>query len=162
MVVSARGVWLAAFGAVLCACATRSGGPFGDGAPAAAPATSGAAPIDWEVPPAEAARTSPLTATTENLRRGRELFNRHCTACHGASGRGDGPMAHHWARLPKDLTHPERQKRLTDGEIFWKVSVGHRQGADEIMPGLGQRLAADDRWRIVLYVRSLAARVSTP
>jgi mono/diheme cytochrome c family protein len=113
--------------------------------------------VDWPVPPEEAARPNPLKASADTIRKGEKLFNRYCTACHGVSGRGDGPMAQQWARLPKDLTHPERQARLTDGEIFWKLSVGHRQGGDEIMPGLAYKLGADDRWRLVLYVRSLVA-----
>jgi mono/diheme cytochrome c family protein len=114
--------------------------------------------VDWPVPPEEAARVNPLTATPQNLKKGGVLFERYCTACHGVSGRGDGPMAQQWSRLPKDLTHPERQARLTDGEIFWKASAGHRQGQDEIMPGVGYKLSADDRWRLVLYVRTLVAK----
>ena len=167
MAVSTAGVGGAAvcLAVLLGACASSSSSSSSSARPAApAPAagsvaaTSGAAPQDWEVPPAEAARPNPLQSTPEHLRAGQELFNRHCTACHGVGGRGDGPMAQHWGRLPKDLTHPERQKRLTDGEIFWKISVGHRQGSEEIMPGLGGRLGADERWQLVLYVRSLAAR----
>lgn len=117
--------------------------------------TSGAAPMDWPVPPEEAARVNPLKATGENLHRGGQLFRNYCMPCHGAQGRGDGPLAQQWSRLPKDLSHPERQARLTDGEIFWKISAGHRQGADEIMPATQYKLNAEDRWRVVLYVRSL-------
>ena len=111
--------------------------------------------MDWPVPPDEAAKVNPLAANAQNLKKGGTLFERYCTACHGVSGRGDGPMAEQWSRLPKDLTHPDRQARMTDGEIFWKISAGHRQGGDEIMPGVGYKLGADDRWRLVLFVRSL-------
>jgi mono/diheme cytochrome c family protein len=126
--------------------------------PAAPPRTTGAAPPDWQVPPEEANLRNPLTASPENLQKGEELFRRHCTACHGSSGRGDGPIALQWTRLPRDLTHPERQARLTDGEIFTKISQGHRREGEVIMPGLSNRLGADDRWRIVLYVRTLRAK----
>jgi hypothetical protein len=114
--------------------------------------------VDWPVPPEEASRANPLTATPGNLKKGATLFERYCTACHGVGGRGDGPIAQQWQRLPKDLTHPDRQSRMTDGEIFWKVSAGHRQGQDEIMPGVGYKLGADDRWRLVLFVRSLVKK----
>ena len=120
--------------------------------------TTGSAPTDWPVPPEEAARVNPLAPTSPNLKKGGTLFERYCTACHGVSGRGDGPMAEQWSRLPKDLTHPDRQARMTDGEIFWKISAGHRQGQDEIMPGVGYKLNADDRWRLVLFVRSLVTK----
>jgi mono/diheme cytochrome c family protein len=114
--------------------------------------------VDWPVPPEEAARQNPLKPSAENLRRGEHLFRNYCMPCHGAGGRGDGPLATQWSRLPKDLTHPDRQARLTDGEIFWKASAGHREGPDEIMPGVGYKLNTEDRWRLVLYVRSLGGR----
>jgi mono/diheme cytochrome c family protein len=150
---------LALFGTVVAGCATRQP-PARPPAETAPPKTSGSAPVDWPVPPEEAAKPNPLTANAENLEKGQELFRRHCTACHGSSGRGDGPIALQWARLPRDLTHPDRQARLSDGEMFYKISNGHRQGADVIMPGLSGRLSADDRWRIVLYVRTLRAQAA--
>jgi mono/diheme cytochrome c family protein len=157
-------VWLWGFLAVSVGCASSS--PSSTSAPRAVatpppPAehvTTGSAPVDWPVPPEEAARVNPLPSTSQNLRKGDTLFKRYCTACHGVSGRGDGPLAEQWQRLPKDLTHPDRQARMTDGEIFWKISAGHRQGTDEIMPGVGYKLNADDRWRLVLYVRSLVPK----
>jgi len=117
-------------------CATRTSRNPRAPPPGAPPTTSGAPSVDWAVPPAEAARANPLAATPTNLSQGRKLF---------------------WGRLPKDLSHPERQQRLTDGEIFWRISSGHRQGADVIMPGLADRLGEEDRWRIVLHVRALGA-----
>jgi mono/diheme cytochrome c family protein len=35
---------------------------------------------------------------------GAALYARHCAACHGAEGRGDGPVAPALARPPSDLT----------------------------------------------------------
>lgn len=152
-------VLLAALGAAGAGCASSSSPPPRAAAPPPAEhTTSGSAPVDWPVPPEEAARVNPLQATPGNVRKGETLFKRYCTACHGVGGRGDGPLAQQWSRLPKDLTHPDRQSRLTDGEIFWRISTGHRQGADEIMPGVGYKLSAADRWRLVLYVRSLVTR----
>jgi cytochrome c oxidase cbb3-type subunit 2 len=31
------------------------------------------------------------------------LFDRHCAACHGQVGHGDGPLASHFAKAPADL-----------------------------------------------------------
>jgi mono/diheme cytochrome c family protein len=126
--------------------------------PVTPPQTSGAPPADWQVPAAEASLRNPLAASPENLSKGEQLFRRHCTACHGTSGRGDGPIALQWTRLPRDLTHPERQARLSDGEIFTKISQGHRHEGEVIMPGLANRLGEEDRWRIVLHVRTLRAK----
>ncbi len=35
---------------------------------------------------------------------GRGLYQANCAACHGANGKGDGPMARAMAKAPKDLT----------------------------------------------------------
>jgi mono/diheme cytochrome c family protein len=145
---------------LLSACATsRSAPPPARPADSAPRSTDGAeAPRDWIVPAEEARRANPLQATSEDVAAGMRLFARHCTACHGTHGEGDGPVAALWPRLPKDLTNPVRQQRLTDGEIFWKISKGHKEGSEVIMPGLAEKLNETDRWRIVVFVRTLPGR----
>ena len=116
---------------------------------------------EWVVPAEAKAVQNPVPTSPQALNRGQALFQRHCSACHGAGGRGDGPVSGYWKELPKDLGDPARQDRLTDGEMFWKLSRGHRQGADVIMPAFSERIPkADDRWRLVLYVRTLRAGAS--
>jgi mono/diheme cytochrome c family protein len=87
---------------------------------------------------------------------------KHCVTCHGNEGRGDGPSARLHARrsgyAPRDLSRPDVQQGLTDGEMFWKLTNGWRPAGRTVMPGLGDEVSEEDRWRIVLYVRSLAAR----
>jgi mono/diheme cytochrome c family protein len=136
-----------------CASSPKTGSSRGAEAPRST--DSGEAPRDWSVPAEEAKRANPLQPTPDNVEAGQRLFARHCTACHGSQGHGDGPVAALWPRMPKDLTNPARQGRLTDGEIFYKISQGHQEGAEVIMPGLKDKLTETERWRIVLYVRRL-------
>ena len=51
--------------------------------------------------------------------RGRELFQRYCAACHGASAEGDGPAAPALRTAPPDLTRiaARRAGRFPDAEI---------------------------------------------
>jgi mono/diheme cytochrome c family protein len=113
----------------------------------------------WIAPAEEADRPNPVPASAENLKRGRSLFQQHCATCHGDKGRGDGPYARLHARRskpPRDLTLRQTQARLTDGEIFWKMSTGLRQVDKIIMPAFFDDIRSpEDRWRIVLYVRVL-------
>jgi mono/diheme cytochrome c family protein len=57
---------------------------------------AGAAPAAAEEP---ARRSGDMLAT-----QGRDLFVQHCAACHGSSGRGDGPAASALVTPPADLT----------------------------------------------------------
>ncbi len=38
---------------------------------------------------------NPVTADKTSIQRGAELFNINCALCHGADGKGDGPVASH-------------------------------------------------------------------
>jgi mono/diheme cytochrome c family protein len=112
----------------------------------------------WVAPEAERTRQNPLSPSDDNLRRGKALFMKHCSSCHGTAGRGDGPAAAFGLVTPRDLTVPAVQTRLSDGEIFWKLSTGWRNGGDVIMPAAQEKVGKEnDRWAIVLFVRSLRA-----
>jgi mono/diheme cytochrome c family protein len=113
----------------------------------------------WVAPTVERSRTNPLPPDSENVKRGRRLFLQHCAVCHGDNGRGDGPTARMHARRsghsPQDLTLLQVQDALTDGEIFWKITTGFRVGKKIIMPATAGEVSVDDRWRLVLFIRSL-------
>ena len=111
---------------------------------------------DWEAPPEEKAKVSPLSITEKDLAKGKALFLRHCSSCHGRGAKGDGPAAGFGAEIPDDLTDPARQDRLTDGEIFWKISNGRIRGPEIVMPSFSREISSEaDRWRVVAFLRSL-------
>jgi mono/diheme cytochrome c family protein len=115
---------------------------------------------EWVAPPEARALANALSATNpEHVKKGRSLFAKHCVTCHGDRGQGDGPAARLHARrsgyAPRDLSRTDVQARLTDGEIFWKIRNGWRPKGRVVMPGLGDDISDEDRWRLVIYVRSL-------
>jgi mono/diheme cytochrome c family protein len=115
---------------------------------------------EWVAPAEEKVKTAPFPSTAEGIARGRALYQKHCTLCHGESGRGDGPLAklhaQRTSKPPYDLTDPEVQVSLTDGEVFWKVSAGFRKGSQVIMPAFKPLIPGpEDRWKVVQYVRTL-------
>jgi mono/diheme cytochrome c family protein len=130
----------------------------------AAPLTAQAPAIpDWVVPAGEKARPNPVPASPAALTKGRALYQRHCASCHGDKGKGDGNAARFGVKAAEDLTDAARQKSFTDGEAFWKISTGRKLGADVVMPGFADTISSDeDRWKLVLFVRSLAAKRTEP
>lgn len=122
---------------------------------AVAPASSGD-DAPWVAPQAEQAKANPVSPSKDALKRGRALFLKNCATCHGPGGRGDGPAAAFGMVTPRDLTSPTVQARLTDGEIFWKLSKGRKVGSDVLMPPGEEKMSSEeDRWKVVLFVRSL-------
>lgn len=117
---------------------------------------------DWVAPAAERERANPIASSPEALQKGAELYKRHCFLCHGEKGRGDGPVSRMHAQRtsepPRDLTLKANQSRLTDGEIYWKLSSGFKRGDQVIMPAFETEITKpDDRWKLVLFIRSLRA-----
>jgi mono/diheme cytochrome c family protein len=81
----------------------------------------------------------------------RQIYADECAQCHGDRGKGDGPEARSHYPLPADLTDPKLLSNVTDGEIFYQISEGRRP-----MPSFKRRLTEDQRWQLVLLVRSFS------
>ena len=98
----------------------------------------------------------PLTSTRENIERGKRLFATNCATCHGDNGTGDGPVAKAGilARPPANLVFGA-SRSLPDGYIYGTIVNG-----GIVMPSLGDALSPDERWQVVLYVRSLQSGAS--
>jgi len=100
------------------------------------------------------APTQPYAAPS--ISRGMPLYAANCIECHGAGGRGDGPLAGKLPIRPADLTQPHLFAHSV-GDIFWWVSPGHANG---VMPGFADKLPPDQRWDLINFVRARAGGVS--
>lgn len=96
-------------------------------------------------------RPNPVPRSQESVARGEGLYRIYCTPCHGAGGRGDGPVTPRFIP-PPDLTGPQIQGR-SDGRIAAYIGYG---GA--IMPAYAEALSVTERWDLVNYVRTLAKK----
>jgi mono/diheme cytochrome c family protein len=105
----------------------------------------------WIVPPEYKSLKNPLTPSESNLNVARQMYADECAQCHGDGGKGDGPEARSHYPLPADLTNPKLVANVPDGEIFYQISEGRRP-----MPSFKNRLSQDERWQLVLLVRSFS------
>ena len=114
------------------------------------PRTGGELVLPREEREAAAKRSNPVKATSESVAAGKELFLIYCAVCHGADGKGGGPVAPKFVP-PPDLAHPSIQKGRSDGYMQHVIGTG---GA--VMPAHGEALTPQERWQIVNFLRSLA------
>lgn len=91
---------------------------------------------------------------------GAALFPRHCAACHGSDGRGDGPAAAGLPVPPANLTAAHLWMH-SDGELFWWLAHGIEAPEGGLaMPGFAVALSDDERWDLIDYIRAHNAGVS--
>lgn len=107
---------------------------------------------------------------SEQVSKGRELYNHYCSHCHGENGRQN--EGYNWASMPdpkpKDLSNKSEMSTFKDEEIFNTISRdmkdtspegGDKIGDDEFavptMPTFKYTLSEEEIWSIVAYVRTL-------
>jgi mono/diheme cytochrome c family protein len=114
----------------------------------------------WETPPAEYANArSTRWGDAAAIARGQQLFQTYCLMCHGADGKGTGPVAKGLAHPPADLTHHfHRAPGDGDAYLFWRVSEGGQvepfKSSQSAMPAFKAVLSEDQRWDVLAYVHA--------
>jgi len=113
-----------------------------------------------------AALTFALTVTAQpsgtGEARGQELYDKHCSECHGSSGQGDGPAAQLLLPRPRDFTAGKYKVRSTetgslptDDDLLRAVRQG-LQGTS--MPAWDKLLSDQDIRTVVAYLKTMSRR----
>jgi mono/diheme cytochrome c family protein len=106
----------------------------------------------WTVPDAAKLMKNPIPPSEAALKAIRPVYFDKCANCHGESGKGDGHDASLYDPRPTNFSDANQMNGLTDGELFYKMSEGRKP-----MPSFKKRLSEDQRWQLVLLIRSLGA-----
>lgn len=93
---------------------------------------------------------NPVERTEASVERGAALFGANCASCHGAEGRGDGPLAETLPAPPANFSvhvpfHP-------DGVLYAWISEGI---AGTGMPAWEGALSEQERWDLVNFLRAM-------
>ncbi len=94
-------------------------------------------------------RSYPFQVNEATLRRGQERYNIYCAVCHNTTGTGDGIIVRRGFKPPPSF-HEERLRRLPEGYFFDIITNGFG-----FMSGYAAELAAEDRWAVIAYIRTL-------
>ncbi|MEC3876593.1 c-type cytochrome [Chryseobacterium salviniae] len=90
--------------------------------------------------------TSPLNPanSAKDLERGKQLFEKTCSACHGVGGDGQGPIVQSgaYSGVPN---YADRE--ITVGSVHYVITNGRNA-----MGSYAGQLSAGDRWRVAMYV----------
>ncbi|WP_151633555.1 cytochrome c/FTR1 family iron permease [Noviherbaspirillum aerium] len=91
-------------------------------------------------------------ATIPGLRQGAALYQAQCASCHGAEGRGDGPLAARLDPPPIAFTDRERARERSLFSLYQTISRGV-EGTS--MPAFAS-LTDEERWAMAFYISTLA------
>jgi mono/diheme cytochrome c family protein len=106
----------------------------------------------WKAPARARRKANPVAADASSISTGKRVYQKECLDCHGPGGKGDGPGAKDLKQKPSDLSSLD-PKEQTDGELFWKISVGSKP-----MPAYDKLLSEESRWHVVNYIHTLGEK----
>ncbi len=104
---------------------------------------------------------NPLKPTKENLAAGEKIWKEQCVACHGESGRGDGPAGKALNPPAADLAFIITRPIAQDDFLFWTISEGGLQFGTA-MPAYKNILSEKQRWQVILYLRKKFTGTTQP
>jgi nitric oxide reductase subunit C len=95
--------------------------------------------------------------------RGEELYARHCSACHGATGHADGWNAPNLPVAPAAHADAARMSKRADDTLFDGIYAGAwvLDGSPR-MPAFGRMLSTEDIRALVAYIRTLCSCQGPP
>ncbi|NJM14845.1 MAG: c-type cytochrome [Bacteroidales bacterium] len=107
------------------------------------------APAEKTFPPGVNEMVNPFASDEKAYRYGSKVYTKHCWACHGNVGKGDGPSAPTLNPKPADF-NSELVKGRTDGALYYWIATGGNG-----MQPFKDVLTKEEIWKTVSYVRQL-------
>lgn len=97
---------------------------------------------------------NPLQVTQQNLLRGKSIYLKRCSGCHGVKGDGTGPAAASLEIPPFDFTAGNLSKSppSSTGMYYYRILTG---GKGTAMENFGTRLSVEDTWRVAMFLRTI-------
>jgi len=112
----------------------------------------------WIAPPADYADKH-WTGWDEKQagERGKAIYQQRCAYCHGADGKGTGPLADRLEHKPADLTNNfHTAPGKGDAYLFWRITEGGTaepfRSQKSAMPAFAMVLDESQRWDVLTYV----------
>jgi copper transport protein len=121
--------------------------------PAAALVIAGFSIIRFEPEVGPVKYINPVPPNSVSVSAGQVLYQQHCLACHGPTGKGDGPIGLTLNPRPADLSLHTAPGVHPDGQLYEWITFGF-PGAP--MPAFETAIEETDRWHLVNYIRTFS------
>jgi len=109
--------------------------------------------MQYGAPKAFEGQQSTVPPGPETIAAGRKIYAQNCASCHGPDGLGDGEGGKALSPSPALLAYMIRRPIAVDEYLLWTISDGGAQFGSE-MPAFKDKLARDDIWRVVAFMRA--------
>jgi len=107
----------------------------------------------WVAPEEAKRMKNPVKTTKASIQKGKEIYEKKCSLCHGEKGDGKGPASAGLNPKPTSFKGPHGHGgQFSDGEHFWKITTG-RGG----MPSFQKDLTEEERWYVVNYINTFSS-----
>ena len=100
---------------------------------------------------------NPIPYSKKVVAEGKIVYDKMCTHCHGAAGKGDGKVANNpkYPGPPPAYDGPQL-KDLPVGKMFHTITYGKGN-----MGGHASQITQEDRWKLVHYIEKLQGKSPT-
>ena len=88
---------------------------------------------------------------------GAVLYAQYCSSCHGANGKGDGPISVGLIPTPRDHTDPAYMDTLSDEYLYTVIQKGGAAvGKSPLMAPWGGVVTEEDTKDLIAHLRTLS------
>jgi high-affinity iron transporter len=101
------------------------------------------------------AKPAAAAVTPAMLEKGKGIYKTYCSACHGETGKGDGPAAGVMKPPPRDHTDRAYMSTLTDEELAKIIQMGGAIKGKPLMPSNPQ-IRGVELEALLAFTRSLS------
>lgn len=108
---------------------------------------------NWAVPEYTKGLKNPFVGNKVATAEGKAIYSQMCVLCHGITGEGNGEAGLTLEKKPANFLTLENLFYDTDGEVFWRITVGKPP-----MAPYDELLTEDQRWKLVNYIRVLSSK----
>ncbi len=88
---------------------------------------------------------------------GSKIYKENCARCHGASGRGDGPLAKSMNPKPFSFYDSKHMSQMNDAYLYWRtVEGGEHPPFKSKMPAYKNTLTEEEVWKVLAYAHAFS------